>query len=164
MYLCGSLLLTTLIATTVLTFFSKDKVSRLAGYFAIKPIVVYSISLLNWFYFDAWWNPSQSWTLWLIFHFSFELGLLLVIVFGFRDLYENSYKLPWLFAGFDAIRWGSLLGLLSASELFALDMINTYTIDFMFFEATSSTTLFAIFALFLAFTRRKKLQATQGKV
>jgi hypothetical protein len=151
-------------ATTVLTFFSKEKVSRLAGYFAIKPIVVYSISLLNWFYFDARWNPSQSWTLWLIFHFSLELGLLLVIIFGFRDLYENSYKLPWLFAGFDAVRWGSLLGLLLASKLFALDLINTYTIDFIYFETTFSTTLFAIFALLLAFTRRKKLQTTQGKV
>lgn len=164
MYICGSLFLTFLIATTVLAFFSKDNMSRLAGYFAIKPIVVYSISLVNWFYSHAWWNPSQSTTLWLIFHFGFEFCLLLVIIFGFRDIFDKSYKLPSLFAGLDSIRWGSLLFLVLASEVFALDLINTYTTSFILFEITFSTTLFAIFALVLAFTRRKKLQTNQGKV
>jgi hypothetical protein len=112
----------------------------------------------------AWWNSSQSLTLWLIFHFSFEFCLLLVIVFGFKNLYEKSYKLPWLFAGLDAFRWGSVLAFVSVSEFFGLDLINTYTTDFMYFEITFSTTLFAIFALFLAFARRKKSQISQGIV
>ena len=149
-YFCSSTLLTFVVAAIVLTFFSKDKMSRLAGCFAIKPLVTYLFSFGTW-YFYPWLSPTLGWTPWIVVHFVIEICLLFVIVFWFRDLYKESYWLSRLFAFLDFLRLGILLILVLGIKLFGFFYIN-YLLLFLF------TLLVAIVALIVAITRRGQLQ------
>jgi hypothetical protein len=150
LYFCGSTLLTFAIAAIVLAFFSKDKMSRLAGCFAIKPLVTYSFSFGTW-YFYPWLSPTLDWTPWIVVHFVVEICLLFGIVFWFRDLYKESYWLSWLFVFLDFLRLGILLIPALGIKLFGYIYIN-YILLFLF------TMLVAIVSLIVAITRRRQLQ------
>ena len=154
LYFCGSTFLAFLIATTVLAFFSKDKTSRLAGYFAIKPIVVYLVSFWTWYYYP-WWSHTLDWTPWFVAHFIVEFFLLLTIVYWFRDLYTASSRFPWLFVGLDFLRWGSMLFLFSDLGL----LNNAYVAYFILF---CFPVLYAILALIFSLAQRRKLQVVRS--
>ena len=155
LYFCGSTFFTFLIAAVVLTFFAKDKTSRFAGYFVMKPIVVYTVSYITWRYYP--WITTLDWTPWFAIHFLVEFLFLLTIVYWFRDLYRTSGRILWLFIVLDFLRWGSVLLLIASPVL----LENVYLFIFIFFGRPVQNT---IIALIFSFNQRNKLQVVQNNL
>ena len=151
-YLCSSILLVFLISISVIVVFRNDKTSQLVGFFALKSIVIYGLAFTA--VVSRLRMPSHH--LWVVAYSALELFLLLLIALRFRDLYNKSSRLPWLFAGLDFIRWWILLFFLALSVY--SDSLNQ-SHDLLISSGTIIySALLAIFGLVLGVVRRKKTQ------
>jgi len=150
-YFCGSTLLISLIAISVIVFFRKEKTSQLAGFFALKFIIVYGLAFTA-----VVLRLRMSAPIWLATYSVIEFSLFFMIILRFRDLYNKSSRLPWLFAGCDFIRWGTLFSL-AAKSLFSyslnIDQMALISSGIMVYSI-----VLALFGLFLGVIRRKKVQ------
>jgi len=151
-YLCSSIIFVFLIAIGVIVIFRKDKTSQLVGFFALKSIVVYGLAFTA--VISRLRMPSHH--LWVVAYSTLELFLLSLIVFWFRDLYNKSSRLPWLFASLDIARWGILLSFL-ALDVYS-DILNRSHALWISSGTIIYSALLAVFGLILGVVRRKKTQ------
>lgn len=155
LYFCGSIFFTFLIGMIILVFFWRDKICRFVGFFTIKPVVAYLLSLIIWWNLNYWRisnlyiYPSRYF--WYAIHFVIETCLLIVMVFWFADLRHKLNRLFNLLICFDVLRWCSTLFLFSDIGLFHNAGI-AYFVLFVF------PVIYATVALIFVVTQIKKLE------
>lgn len=152
LYFCSSSALV-LIVGLVLCFFWKAKIGRFLGFFVLKPVIVYWISLISWVY--LYYRIHTHLNIFYIIHFVLEVCLLLVIYYWSREIYQGFSQLPRLFVGFDLLRWGSAL---LFSNIVPID--NSGEIAYLILFTTPI--LAAVFVLIYAINRRQTSQLFQG--
>lgn len=150
-----STLLTFLIAVIVLAFFSKDRVIKFVGFFSIKPVVAYWLAILYvWYVGYLRWTPGFHFV--YVIYFLVEVGLLLTVVIGFRDLYKESKSLFSLLVVLDSFRWINILFLLIVINA------NISSIAVSFFLYIFPIML-AVFAFVFVASRSRRLRSMSGK-
>jgi hypothetical protein len=95
-----SFFIITIVSILFLLTSRNDDLTRLSGFYAIKPIVVY---LLVFFSIS---DPPSIAT--RILFFVLEIGLTVIIIYKFKRLYTKAIKLSWVFLALDMLRWLTL--------------------------------------------------------
>lgn len=154
-YFCGSISLTLLLATSIFVFFSKDSLSRLVGWFAMKPVIAYgswiTILLLG----------LGTWTSLYIFYAVIEMFLLLVIFFQFKTSYQKNFWTFWLFTLLDFARWGSMFFILASTDIFGIWGVDRNMARMLLTGIMFYSTLFALFGCLFSIVRRQKTYSTR---
>jgi hypothetical protein len=146
-YVVFPLALPLLIGTLVLVAFWKDRVSRLAGFFTLKPVITYPMFLM--FSISNYYSVKSFGE--LLFPLLPAIGLTLLIVFAFRDLFRKSW-IAGLFLAFDIFRWANTL---------VLNYLESQLFDWMMYIGLIFPSLYALLALIVAVVRH--IQRFEGR-